>query len=192
MTVSGPSSRSDGEDGGGSPNRNRANVGNSPPNVAPATTTLTTVPPPDGSPSTTTTGTTTPGTTPQQQRLRNPSSETMSDGGVAVDEETLIENFPIAKLQKLDSLISNPRWVIPVLPKGELEVLLDYSIRLTKAGGADRNCEPCQRFYREGLLISFTKIMTDEAVSSWRYDIQVILILIKAKKTALFLFLYSN
>ena len=96
----------------------------------------------------------------------------MSDSGVVVDEETLIENFPIAKLQKLDSLISNPRWVIPVLPKGELEVLLDYSIRLTKAGGADRNCEPCQRFYREGLLISFTKIMTDEAVSSWRYDIQ--------------------
>ena len=172
MTVSGPSSRSDGEDGGGSPNRNRANVGNSPPNVAPATTTLTTVPPPEGSPSSTTTGTTTPGTTPQQQRLRNSSSETMSDSGVVVDEETLIENFPIAKLQKLDSLISNPRWVIPVLPKGELEVLLDYSIRLTKAGGADRNCEPCQRFYREGLLISFTKIMTDEAVSSWRYDIQ--------------------
>ena len=179
MTVSGPSSRSDGEDGGGSPNRNRANVGNSPPNVAPATTTLTTVPPPEGSPSSTTTGTTTPGTTPQQQRLRNPSSETMSDSGVVVDEETLIENFPIAKLQKLDSLISNPRWVIPVLPKGELEVLLDYSIRLTKAGGADRNCEPCQRFYREGLLISFTKIMTDEAVSSWRYDIQASFYMLK-------------
>ncbi len=44
--------------------------------------------------------------------------------------------------------------------------------RLTKSG-IDKSCEPCQRFYREGLLISFTKIMTDEAVSSWRYDIQV-------------------
>ena len=27
------------------------------------------------------------------------------------------------------------------------------------------------RFYREGLLVSFTRIMTDEAVSSWRLDI---------------------
>ena len=44
------------------------------------------------------------------------------------DPEALIAAFPIAKLQKLEELISNPRWVIPVLPKGELEVLLDYSI----------------------------------------------------------------
>ena len=27
--------------------------------------------------------------------------------------------------------------------------------------------------FREGLTTSFTKIMTDEAVSSWRFDIQV-------------------
>ena len=32
--------------------------------------------------------------------------------------------------------------------------------------------DACQRFYREGLLISFQKIMTDEAVTSWRFDIQ--------------------
>ena len=44
------------------------------------------------------------------------------------DPEALIAAFPIAKLQKLEELISNPRWVIPVLPKGELEVLLDCSI----------------------------------------------------------------
>lgn len=31
--------------------------------------------------------------------------------------DALIRSFPIAKLQKLDELISNPRWVIPVLPK---------------------------------------------------------------------------
>ena len=92
-----------------------------------------------------------------------------------VSEESEAEKIPdlSAELQKLDELISNPRWVIPVLPKGELEVLLEYSIKLTKSG-VDKSCEPCQRFYREGLLISFTKIMTDEAVSSWRYDIQVI------------------
>ena len=153
MTVSGPSSRSDGEEGG-SPNRNVAvtNTGlAAPPN---------TIQPPTAS-----------STTQQlQQRGQVTSSESSE---AVVDAVTLIENFPLAKLQKLDELISNPRWVIPVLPKGELEVLLDYSIRLTRAGGSDKNCEPCQRFYREGLLISFTKIMTDEAVSSWRYDIQV-------------------
>ena len=38
----------------------------------------------------------------------------------------------MAKLNKLDELISNPRWVIPVLPGGELEVLLEYSRELSK------------------------------------------------------------
>lgn len=87
------------------------------------------------------------------------------------DPEALIAAFPLAKLQKLEELINNPRWVIPVLPKGELEVLLDTSINLAKVNQADKRCEPCMRFYREGLLTSFTKIMTDEAVSSWRSDI---------------------
>ena len=50
---------------------------------------------------------------------------------VQTDQE-LIENFPVAKLNKLDELISNPRWVIPVLPGGELEVLLEYSRELSK------------------------------------------------------------
>ena len=87
-----------------------------------------------------------------------------------VDPETLIAAFPVAKLQKLEELINNIRWVIPVLPKGELEVLLETSINLAKAK-VDKKCEPCMRFYREGLLVSFTRIMTDEAVSSWRPDI---------------------
>ena len=86
------------------------------------------------------------------------------------DPETLIAAFPLAKLQKLEELVSNTRWVIPVLPKGELEVLLETSIALAKAK-ADKRCEPCMRFYRDGLLVSFTRIMTDEAVSSWRLDI---------------------
>ena len=47
-------------------------------------------------------------------------------------DQELIENFPVAKLNKLDELISNPRWVIPVLPGGELEVLLEYCIELCK------------------------------------------------------------
>ena len=106
--------------------------------------------------------------------VQDPSEEVESTTGGAPepepDPEALIAAFPVAKLQKLEELISNIRWVIPVLPKGELEVLLDYSIALAKVG-ADKRCEPCMRFYREGLLVSFTRIMTDEAVSSWRLDI---------------------
>lgn len=95
---------------------------------------------------------------------------TSADNEPELDPEALIAAFPLAKLQKLEELISNTRWVIPVLPKGELEVLLDTSIQLAKAK-ADRRCEPCMRFYREGLQLSFTRIMTDEAVSSWRLEI---------------------
>ena len=58
-------------------------------------------------------------------------------------------------------------WVIPVLPGGELEVLLEAAIDLCNRG-VDTQSEHCQRFFREGLTVSFTKIMTDEAVSSWR------------------------
>ena len=83
---------------------------------------------------------------------------------------TVFRNFPVAKLQKLDELISNPRWVIPVLPKAELETLLDYSIELSRAG-IDTKSDHCQKFYRDGLLTSFAKIMMDEAVTTWRFDI---------------------
>lgn len=51
--------------------------------------------------------------------------------------EQLIENFPEAKLRMLIAKISNPRWVVPVLPDQELECLLNYAIELTKAGKND-------------------------------------------------------
>lgn len=104
--------------------------------------------------------------------------------------------FPEEKLRSLITKISSPRWVVPVLPEQELECLLNYAIELTKAGesvgsrnryechfganvglyalpfaGVDEDCEPCMRFYREGLTISFMKILTDEAVNSWKYNI---------------------
>ncbi|KAK0066423.1 ubiquitin carboxyl-terminal hydrolase FAF-X isoform X1 [Biomphalaria pfeifferi] len=78
--------------------------------------------------------------------------------------------FPILELNRLDEMINRPRWVVPVLPKGELEVLLDAAIKLSKEG-LDTRSEACQRFFREGLTISFTKILTDEAVSGWKYEI---------------------
>lgn len=84
--------------------------------------------------------------------------------------EELIEAFPEAKLRSLTTKISSSRWVVPVLPTQELECLLNYAIRLTEAG-CDHECEPCLRFYRESLYISFVKILTDEAVNSWKYNI---------------------
>lgn len=42
--------------------------------------------------------------------------------------------FPSPELSKLDEMINRPRWVVPVLPKGELEVLLEASIKLSRAG----------------------------------------------------------
>ncbi|KAJ8379215.1 hypothetical protein AAFF_G00223270 [Aldrovandia affinis] len=78
--------------------------------------------------------------------------------------------FPHTDLAKLDDMINRPRWVVPVLPKGELEVLLEAAIDLSKKG-LDVKCEACQRFFRDGLTISFTKILTDEAVSGWKFEI---------------------
>lgn len=37
--------------------------------------------------------------------------------------------------------------------------------------GIDGDCSPCVKFYRDGLSTSFIKILTDEAVSSWKYNI---------------------
>ncbi|XP_057193293.1 probable ubiquitin carboxyl-terminal hydrolase FAF-X isoform X1 [Triplophysa rosa] len=78
--------------------------------------------------------------------------------------------FPHTDLAKLDDMINRPRWVVPVLPKGELEVLLEAAIDLSKKG-LDVRCEECQRFFRDGLTISFSKILTDEAVSGWKFEI---------------------
>lgn len=42
--------------------------------------------------------------------------------------------FPNNELAKLDEMVNRPKWVIPVLPNGELEVLIDASIKLAKKG----------------------------------------------------------
>ncbi|KFM62551.1 putative ubiquitin carboxyl-terminal hydrolase FAF-X, partial [Stegodyphus mimosarum] len=46
-------------------------------------------------------------------------------------------DFPLADLARLDEMINRPRWVVPVLPKGELEVLLDAAINLSKLESAN-------------------------------------------------------
>ncbi|XP_067634379.1 probable ubiquitin carboxyl-terminal hydrolase FAF isoform X3 [Eurosta solidaginis] len=96
-----------------------------------------------------------------------------STNTVAVENitpEKLIASFPTLKLRSLTQKISNPRWVVPVLPEQELEVLLNAAIALT-AAGVDHDCEPCVEFYRNALTTSFSKILTDEAVNSWKYNI---------------------
>lgn len=97
-----------------------------------------------------------------------------SDGDTAEDvsPEVHLASFPFAELTKLDQMISWPRWIIPVLPKGQLEVLLQASINLAKRG-LDSNHPACQRFYREGLTISFTRLLNDEAVNGWKLEIHV-------------------
>lgn len=79
--------------------------------------------------------------------------------------------FPEAKLKALEEKISHPRWVVPVLPEQELEALLIAATELA-AKGEDNNNPACQRFYNDALTLSFTKILTDDAVSSWKNNIQ--------------------
>ncbi|XP_055695090.1 probable ubiquitin carboxyl-terminal hydrolase FAF isoform X2 [Lutzomyia longipalpis] len=102
---------------------------------------------------------------PPQQATSGTASETET-----LTPEELIASFPLAKLNSLTTKISSARWVVPVLPEQELECLLNAAIQLTSAG-VDHDCEPCMRFYRDGLTTSFMKILTDEAVNSWKYNI---------------------
>lgn len=39
--------------------------------------------------------------------------------------------------------------------------------------GLDTKSEDCQRFFRDGLTTSFHKILNDEAVNGWKYEIHV-------------------
>ena len=39
--------------------------------------------------------------------------------------------------------------------------------------GLDGKSEPCQRFFRDGLTLSFVRVLDDDAVNVWNPDIQV-------------------
>lgn len=67
-----------------------------------------------------------------------------------------------------------------MLPDQELENLLNYAIKLTTAG-LDQDCEPCVRFYRDEMTVSFTKILNDDAVSSWKINIHNNILLLCGK-----------
>ena len=67
---------------------------------------------------------------PNQPVQHDETGEVENEAEVPVDNQSI--NFPSEELDKLDEMINRPRWVVPVLPKGELEVLLDASIDLCK------------------------------------------------------------
>ncbi|XP_077845908.1 ubiquitin carboxyl-terminal hydrolase 9Y isoform X3 [Macaca mulatta] len=105
-----------------------------------------------------------------QNSIATPPPEEQGQGDAPPQHEDEDPAFPHTDLAKLDDMINRPRWVVPVLPKGELEVLLEAAIDLS-VKGLDVKSEACQRFFRDGLTISFTKILTDEAVSGWKFEI---------------------
>ena len=103
-----------------------------------------------------------------------------------------VADFPLDHLARLDEQLGRPKWVVPVRHDDDLERLVRASIRLCKEGvsrlglieleksvlfhsrsGRDTEVEACQRFFREGLTLSFNRILTDDAVSTWKPDIQV-------------------
>ncbi|KAG5833327.1 hypothetical protein ANANG_G00274760 [Anguilla anguilla] len=112
--------------------------------------------------------TSSPNSSNENSPVSPPDEQGQGDNPPQLEEEE--PAFPHTDLAKLDDMINRPRWVVPVLPKGELEVLLEAAIDLSKKG-LDVKCEACQRFFRDGLTISFTKILTDEAVSGWKFEI---------------------
>ncbi|XP_013166422.1 PREDICTED: probable ubiquitin carboxyl-terminal hydrolase FAF-X, partial [Papilio xuthus] len=79
--------------------------------------------------------------------------------------------FPEADLKALEEKITHPRWVVPVLPEQELETLVLAATELA-VSGEDVNNPYCQRFYNDALTLAFTKILTDDAVASWKSNIQ--------------------
>ncbi|XP_066599991.1 ubiquitin carboxyl-terminal hydrolase 9X [Prorops nasuta] len=106
----------------------------------------------------------------QQQQQSNQQQQIQPQQHHLQQQQQGEPDFPVAKLNMLHEKISSPRWVVPVLPEQELECLLQASIELCKKG-IDVQSEACQRFYREGLTISFTKILTDDAVNTWKLNI---------------------
>ncbi|CAF3243283.1 unnamed protein product [Rotaria sp. Silwood2] len=92
------------------------------------------------------------------------------------DEKAYDENgepkFPNDDLLKLEEQVNRVRWIVPVLSDGELIKCLRATVCLAREK-IDTKCEPCQRFIRDSIVISFTKIFCDDAVQSWKYDIYV-------------------
>lgn len=128
----------------------------------------------------------------------DPSDEDDDDGqpsppveDSAIYDENGHVKFPLNDLIKLEEQLGQTRWVVPVLPDGELIKCLRASVRLAAqskrpahaseararpavlVAEVDTKSDACQRFLRDGLVNSFTKVLCDEAVQTWKHEIFV-------------------
>ncbi|VDP88994.1 unnamed protein product [Echinostoma caproni] len=78
--------------------------------------------------------------------------------------------FPITSLNTLNNCLNQSKWVVPVLPDTELEILIKATIAFAKQG-KDEESKHCRRFCRYGLLSSFQKTFLDEALEGWACQI---------------------
>ncbi|KTG47363.1 hypothetical protein cypCar_00025077 [Cyprinus carpio] len=76
--------------------------------------------------------TSSPNSSNENSPVSPPDDQGQGDSPTPLEEEE--PAFPHTELAKLDDMINRPRWVVPVLPKGELEVLLEAAIDLCKKG----------------------------------------------------------
>ncbi|XP_065887407.1 ubiquitin carboxyl-terminal hydrolase 9X-like isoform X3 [Dysidea avara] len=107
----------------------------------------------------------------QQQQVRRTQAD--EKGKIEPFQYPLIGNppFPVGALDALDKKLNRLRWVVPVFARDDLEQLLHAAINLCREG-VDNKSEPCQRFFSEGLSMSFSKIMLDNVVIKWKEEIQ--------------------
>ena len=82
-------------------------------------------------------------------------------------------DFPLQALKECERQVLNRnKWVVPVLPGGELEILMKAAIKLAKEGRDEEN-ELCRRFYKDAMTTSYWKILFDEASVNWKPEIHV-------------------
>uniref|UniRef100_F1KPN6 ubiquitinyl hydrolase 1 n=1 Tax=Ascaris suum TaxID=6253 RepID=F1KPN6_ASCSU len=80
------------------------------------------------------------------------------------------EDLPSPMLAKLLEQLNRQRWVVPVLPDQELEVLMEIGIRLIRKG-LDGKARYFDSFLEKGLVVAYDKLMHDEAMKEWKPDI---------------------
>jgi ubiquitin carboxyl-terminal hydrolase 9/24 len=114
--------------------------------------------------------------------------QSQTDENSIYDENGQIK-FPLNDLIKLEEQLNQTRWVVPVLPDGELIKCLRAAVRLAAQSNSleiiffksivsfilelDTKSDLCQRFIRDSLVNSFTKVLCDEAVQTWKHEIFV-------------------
>ncbi|VDD91463.1 unnamed protein product [Enterobius vermicularis] len=84
-------------------------------------------------------------------------------------QSKVIESFAVRA-----SFVFNVQWLVyfdvPVLPKQELEILMEISISLIRQG-IDGESKNFQQFLNGALVLAFEKLMQDEAMRDWKLDI---------------------